>query len=154
VLRLQRGAHTVTAKWVALAAATSMVVACASSAMQAQSGAAPEPRQQTGAPAGSPHDQIEALSQQIDQQRVELKLPAPSAMTPMAAGSNVTATCVRSPSAVCSQTCQLSDSICDNAKKICDIAKQLPADDWAAKKCSEGNETCSAAKAQCCECSS
>ena len=73
----------------------------------------------------------------------------------MMAGSNVApmATCVRNPSATCSDTCQLSDSICDNAKKICDIANQLPGDDWAAKKCSEGNETCSAAKTQCCECS-
>ena len=145
-----------TARWVALAAATSVVVACASSMSQSRPGAAPEA--QTGAPAGSPHEQIDALSQEIDQQRAQLKLPAtPHAMTPMVAtGSNVppTVACVRNPSAVCSQTCQLSDSICDNAKKICDIAKQLPADDWAAKKCSDGNETCSAAKTQCCDCAS
>ena len=52
----------------------------------------------------------------------------------------------------CKQSCTLSDSICANAKKICDIAKQLGADPWADQKCSDGNATCSAAHKQCCDC--
>jgi hypothetical protein len=122
------------------------IVACASQNMRASQQAMPAAPVAGGA-ASSPHDQIEALAQQIETDRGSLKLPTTiSASAPPA-------TCVRNPSATCTQTCKLSDSICDNAKKICDIATtELANDDWAQKKCTENRSTCSVAAQQCCEC--
>jgi len=99
-----------------------------------------------GAPS-SPHQEIDALANEIETERA--KLPTPTA-TQMSGGGSPT--CVRNASAVCTQTCQLTDSICSNAEKICDIAKKLQDDDWAATKCKDNRATCSTATTQCCEC--
>ncbi len=121
------------------------IVACASNqraqqvpAAQAMPGASPQ------------RDEIARLSQEIESQRSTLGLGATSAR-PMNAGSD-TAGCTRSTASTCTQSCTLSDSICDNAKKICELAKQLPGDAWAEQKCSDGSATCDQARARCCAC--
>lgn len=139
---------------VAGALIASIIAACASSPRSTTAPEAPAPAQVM--PSSSPeHAQIQQLADQIDRQRGTLQLSEPHA-TPMAAGSAVAPppTCKRDPSETCTQTCQLSDSICDNAKKICDIAQTLRDDDWAANKCADANATCAAASKQCCECAS
>jgi hypothetical protein len=134
--------------FVAAAASTIVVVACGS-AMRSTA-PAPVAPVQTMPNAGaqpSEHQQIEELEHQIADEHA--KLPAPTAAQ-MSAVANPT--CVRNSSAVCTQTCELSDSICGNSKKICDLADKLPGDDWAATKCKDNKATCETAKTQCCEC--
>jgi hypothetical protein len=147
----------------ASAAASLAIVACAANARQSSvtTGAAP-----AAAPEARPHspqdDEIARLAEELDQQRRELALPAPTATTygspnvaPVPSDAHATipaAECHRGTSETCTQACTLSTKICDNAQKICDIAKELPGDAWAEQKCSEGNQTCAAAKTRCCEC--
>jgi hypothetical protein len=54
--------------------------------------------------------------------------------------------------AVCTDTCNLKDAICDNAESICRIAGELGNDDWADKKCSSAKASCKEATQKCCEC--
>ena len=61
-------------------------------------------------------------------------------------------TCKPAASGTCTEMCTLSDSICDSAGKICNIATELPGDAWAAEKCSNGNASCEAAHKKCCGC--
>ncbi|HEY0251207.1 MAG TPA: hypothetical protein VGC41_06750 [Kofleriaceae bacterium] len=151
MLRLQLGAHTVKFL-VAAALVTAMIVACGSP--KASVGAPPMAPQSAVVSDTPEHHQIQELSDQIDQQRGSLRIPEQHAapMTSMTAGVEPQV-CKRDPSATCVQTCQLSDSICDNAKKICDLAQTLREDDWAAKKCGDANATCGTAAKTCCECS-
>jgi hypothetical protein len=131
------------------AAASTALVACGAATMQARPAptAAPESTMPNAGASSSEHQQIEALARQIADEHA--KLPERSG-TPMSAGANPT--CVRNPSTVCTQTCELSDSICANSAKICELADKLPGDDWAATKCKDNKATCETAKTQCCEC--
>ena len=62
-------------------------------------------------------------------------------------------TCKPGTAQVCTDTCKLSDSICDSAVKICTIAKELGGDAWATEKCASGTSSCEAAQGKCCGCS-
>lgn len=107
-----------------------------------------------------PHAQIDELAKQIDAQRDQLGLivpvdtiewpPATSMSAPVS--SKTDPQCHPGASQTCQDSCGLSDSICDNAKKICDLAVQLPGDRYAAQKCDEGKATCDAAHGKCCGC--
>jgi hypothetical protein len=61
-------------------------------------------------------------------------------------------TCKPGGSQLCSDTCKLSDSICENAVKICGIAKELGNDAWANEKCASGTTSCDTAQTKCCGC--
>lgn len=74
-----------------------------------------------------------------------------SSMSALPAAS-AAATCERSPRATCTDVCRLSDSICTNATTICDLASQLPGDDWAASKCNRAKASCKTASERCCAC--
>jgi hypothetical protein len=121
---------------------------------EATSGAAAEPL-----PA-SPHDQITALEQQIDQASAQLALPAPTPAQiegaptqPMGAlPSTQDPKCRPAPTDTCKTSCTLSDSICDNADRICKLAESMPGDNWAAGKCAKANTTCEASRTKCCGC--
>ncbi len=138
-----------------LAALWLIVIACAAPAPQKASVAphAPQP------PA---HDEIERLSNQIESQRAQMALPEPPAAPQMATAPNATpmgqvpssnaADCHHGTSQTCTDSCNLSDQICGNAQKICDLAQQLAGDAWAAGKCERGKQTCDAAHASCCAC--
>ena len=130
------------------AAASTALVACGAAAMRPSTAPAAPPTAQTMPGGdGSPHQQIDDLEREIGTERA--KLPAPTAAQ-ASAGANPA--CVRNASAVCTQTCELSDSICANSAKICGIADKLPGDEWAATKCKDNKATCDTAKTQCCEC--
>jgi hypothetical protein len=102
------------------------------------------------------HAQIDQLAQQIDQQRAQLGLvepgtgPAIAAMT--ATAWKADPQCHPGQSEICTQSCTLSDSICGNADKICQLASQLAGDSWAEGKCNAAKQTCSAAHDKCCAC--
>ena len=136
----------------ALGAFGAVVIACAASHKSAVQPVAP-PSSAGGVqpmPGEAPqHDEIDQLAREIETQRVQMGLPVPAQAH---AVEMATATCHRSEADSCKQTCTLTDSICTNAKKICDLASQLANDAWAAQKCSDGNDTCNNAKARCCAC--
>jgi hypothetical protein len=127
--------------WLGAAVIAAIAVACA-----AQPRPASSPSQQ------SPHDEIQALSNEIDGQRTQLGVTNAS---PMAVPTNpvaVAASCPRPDNDRCSQTCTLSDSICGNAKRICELADQLAGDSWATGKCDNAKQVCDDATKHCCEC--
>lgn len=55
---------------------------------------------------------------------------------------------------VCTDTCNISDHICENAELICKIADELGKNDRAQEKCTSGKASCREAKQRCCNCSS
>lgn len=152
---------------VAFVACWALVVACGAAkktAMPAASG--------TTAPAspmpGDPRSEIDALDQAIaaDLAKVGLATSEPAAC---AANQSCTAepfaerydmmpraqdaTCKPSQSDVCTQSCELSDSVCSNADKICGLAKQMGgADAYANDKCQRGNDSCKRTRERCCGC--
>ena len=123
---------------------------------------APATATQPMAPGSDPRAQIDELSKQIDAQREQMALPAPTVAscepqcvaTPMAVPMSVQndAQCHPGQSDTCRQTCTLSDAICSNSNKICQLAQSLPGDTWAAGKCDAGKATCESAHAKCCSC--
>jgi hypothetical protein len=105
----------------------------------------------------SPHTEIQRLSAQLDQQRAQLGLPEPiagAALTPMSASPSwkADAQCHPGQSASCTQACTLSDTICGNSDRICQLATELAGDPWAQDKCSAAKQTCSSAHEKCCAC--
>ena len=156
---------------VVLGVGCGVFIAC--SASQKTSSVAPVSPAAGGAPhdesppmPGSPGEQqIYELWKQLDADRVQLALPAPmtafscngpscadGAQAMAAAAITPTLVCKPAPTDTCTQSCTLADSICSNSKQICELAAKLDGDQWAAKKCSDGTETCNAAKSRCCGC--
>lgn len=107
----------------------------------------------------SPREQIEQLEAEIDASSTQLELAPPSELQmqgaptqPMGAmPSSADPACRPAKTETCTTSCTLSDSICSNADKICNIAKSMN-DDWATKKCAKANTTCEASRAKCCGC--
>jgi hypothetical protein len=92
---------------------------------------------------------------------LSLAAPPPSATAPAApqpfstpVSSKTDTTCHPAATQTCTDSCQLSDTICDNADKICKLAAELVGDTWAAGKCDTAKQTCDAAHAKCCACTS
>lgn len=144
------------------------IVACAGAKRQAPSpavapretapAAAVEPRPVSPMP-GDPRTEIEELSQAIEARRADLGLAepppvaSPGPATPMATiPSSTDATCRPAKTERCTSSCTLSDSICKNAARICELASQLEGDAWAANKCTRAKQTCTAAHDTCCSC--
>jgi hypothetical protein len=145
-----------------------VAIACggAKSAM-APSATSAMPPPTAGAPGGS-RGEIDELSRKIDADLAAMGLPRPA--VPMAAcvqppcgaealssGARPTHTaepdCRPGGGEVCRDSCQLSDSICDNSGRICRIAGELGGGDaYANEKCASGKASCDAARTKCCGC--
>lgn len=118
---------------------------------------------QAAAPTMAPSDngatrrgEIERLDARITSELEALKLARPPTQPhPLGTAVNVRPTsdanCKPAQVPACGDTCKLSDSICDAAKRICDIADEL-ADEWARDKCASATTACSAARDRCCNC--
>jgi hypothetical protein len=116
------------------------------------------------APADPSHAKIEQLAQQIDQQSAQMGL-APHGVAPRCPDCGAIATasvtlpwktdpqCHPGQSETCTQSCTVSDSICENSRNICQLADELKPDTWAQNKCDASKETCAASHAKCCACS-
>ena len=62
-------------------------------------------------------------------------------------------TCKVGASQTCTDSCNLSDSICKNADRICVLAKELGGSDaYANETCDRGNASCKASRERCCGC--
>jgi hypothetical protein len=150
----------------ALGAACAVVVSCGGAKQMASPAsvlAAPSAASTEG-----PRQEIERLDREIDQQLGGLGLSSPppacaaTAACPgptaeqMGAGlapPTTDATCTPAPSEQCQTSCQLADSICSNAKRICVLADELGGDDaYANEKCARGNTSCDKSREKCCGC--
>lgn len=168
VLRLQRAAEGADPVRRALAiGALAGLIACGSAQQRSASPASmSQPRELvapgggTGSPdmANDPRGQIEKLSKQIEDESGTLGLSPPPPIE--AAGPaermatiplSTDATCKPAKNDKCDSSCKLSDSICTNASKICDLALQLD-DAWSANKCANAKKSCDAAHETCCSC--
>ncbi|MDB4961719.1 MAG: hypothetical protein JWP01_1718 [Myxococcales bacterium] len=153
-----------------LAGASCMfVIACASTKQASQ---APAPASSGGPetvmmPGSSPREQIDALDRAIEDELTRMGVrPAPPPACVASASCSEAApqpmsikpvaedpTCKPAPGDTCRDSCTLSDSICSNAGKICEIAKQLGGDDaYANEKCQRGTTSCELAHERCCSC--
>jgi hypothetical protein len=109
---------------------------------------------------GSPHDEIQQLEDKIAIDRAQLKLAEPaesdySNTSPTPMGTQTAAQdpkCRPAQNDTCKTSCTLSDSICGNANRICELAKSLPGDNWALNKCAKANTTCEQSRTKCCGC--
>ena len=142
-----------------------IVIACGA-ARQPVTQIHPEP----GSPAGvEPHAQIDALDAQITDELDRMgvartSVPSVASCTGAACAQAMAqpqVPVIRSPddpacrhaeTQVCEDSCAISVSICGNAHKICELARQLTGDDWAANKCTSGLASCTAANERCCDC--
>jgi hypothetical protein len=101
-----------------------------------------------------PHAEITALEQDI--------IAAGGVFAPVSVTMDVQAmstfprstdaSCHPAATQTCTDSCKLSDTICVDAAKICDIAGKLPTDTWAAGKCDSGKASCGDANKSCCAC--
>jgi hypothetical protein len=106
------------------------------------------------------HAEIEQLDQAIDADRMSMQLVEPAlgeigqAPThPLGAMPHTQdPKCRPAQSDTCKTSCTLSDSICSNANKICDLASSMPGDNWAMNKCAKANKTCESSRTKCCGC--
>jgi hypothetical protein len=108
--------------------------------------------------------EIAALDREIAAQlaRAQVAPPATAACSgaacatamaePFATPSTGDAACRPAPSARCNDACTLAGSICRDQQRICDLARQLAGDDWAANKCTGARASCQAAHDTCCSC--
>jgi hypothetical protein len=113
-------------------------------------------------PGGSPHDQIQALSDDIAANLQQMSLPQPQpwdagsaadSIDPRTVGA-IEAVCVppTHPPGACADVCTVSTHICDNADQICKLADDLQPDDWSKGKCQDGKRSCEAGRQKCCDC--
>lgn len=138
-----------------------LVAACAAGG--ARKTAAPPEAATSGAASpmpGSPHDEITQLEDKIAIDRAALQLAEPmeadwqgTPAQPMGAQPALQdPKCRPAQTDTCKTSCTLSDSICGNANRICELAKSLPGDNWAMGKCAKANTTCEASRTKCCGC--
>jgi hypothetical protein len=150
-----------------LGALLATLLACGAGAPKAVT-TAPPPQAvpDSGAGGGALPDlkaEIAQAEQQILADLQALQLSPPPALAPGTAVTAMSATptppttdpaCVRSERDTCKTSCQLADSICNNASKICKIANDSlgGTDGWANGKCTSGNASCESARTKCCGC--
>jgi hypothetical protein len=155
---------------VLLGACAAAMIACGAAQPRAAQPAAPAPA--TAMPGQDPHAEvaaevaaeIDALDRQIADELARAQVPQPAAATCMGAAcaeamsQPFTTPAVTDPQCHpastdrCNTACTLSTSICTNQQKICDLARQLPGDDWAAGKCESARASCQASHDRCCSC--
>jgi len=136
---------------------------CGAASKQASTGAPPRAPVMAG-PREGPHDEIDRLDQQIATAMAKDQLPMPpeAACTGAACAQAMEAIpqplaltdpqCKPAKSDACGTSCDLSGSICKNADRICDLAKDLAGDDWAAQKCKSARQSCADSNKKCCTC--
>ena len=117
-------------------------------------------------PRGDVRAELEALDLAItnDMQKLAEPRPAPpvaacveNCADQMSGAAKATTqsdpTCKPGAGETCTSSCDLKDSICKNAGKICSIASDLGGKDaFANEVCNRGLASCDAAKKRCCSC--
>jgi hypothetical protein len=100
--------------------------------------------------------EIEALDLAIatDRASLDLDAPGPEAIAAVQAAEvgRAGGTCAPPAGDRCVDACRLSDAICSNAARICELARGLPGDAWATERCDAGKASCAASIERCCGC--
>jgi hypothetical protein len=146
-----------------VAACCILLASCGAARKSSALPASAAPETTTGAQSpmpGNPHDEINQLEEKITIDRAELKLEEPTPqMISGASADPMGATpalqdpkCRPAQNETCKTSCTLSDSICGNANRICEIAKSLTGDNWAMGRCAKANTTCEQSRTKCCGC--
>jgi hypothetical protein len=124
---------------------------------------AARPAAEAGA-AADPRVEIDKLDREIasDMTKANLRQPPTAACSgagcatalsaPFATPTTTDLQCHPASTERCTEACTLSTSICRNQEKICELARQLGGDDWAANKCESARASCKAAHESCCTC--
>lgn len=140
------------------ALALMLIAACAMGGAQKTAVApASEQRPQT-MPVADRRAELDSLYAQIEEDRSQLGIEEPGydAGTPLPMGDmprmQTDNTCRPAQSETCTSSCKLSDSICKNAERICELANDLKPDEQAAAKCVKAEKTCKTAHDKCCGC--
>lgn len=100
---------------------------------------------------------IQELWQEIREWRVEGGMePHPQTHVMRATESHSVSALRACPTAPqtgrCRDVCNLKDAICDNAERICRIARAIGNDPWSAQRCSGAKASCKEARERCCGC--
>lgn len=147
------------------------LIACASGSARHSSAASPTTAGGADPLASSPERQeIARLDAEIDAELARHNQPpaptppcagvgcvgAAATAVEMGVGPRVESdpkTCKPAPSDTCKDSCTLSNSICTNAGRICELAKKLGDNDaWANEKCAKGTDSCKQSEQRCCSC--
>ena len=110
-----------------------------------------------------PSTKVDKLYADLLGRRSALSLPAPPRSADDACDPDCTfadppappthtAGCAVGSGSACANTCVQADAACDDAAKICAIAKELRTDTTSAGRCRDASATCVAAHAPCCSC--
>jgi hypothetical protein len=157
----------VTGVWLGLWLGACAAVAIACGAAQPKTSATPPaaaPDLRGQAPHAQAHAEIDALDRQIADELAQAHVSPPALATcsgaacaeamslPFATPMVTDPDCHPANTDKCTSACTLSTSICSNQQRICDLAKQLAGDDWAAGKCERARASCKAAHDSCCTC--
>jgi hypothetical protein len=134
---------------VALGACAALAIACGA-AIQAKPEAPRAAKTMDAGRPGGDHAQIQQLADDIRSREQAAGLPPNTEPYDAHRGEGVCS--VSSTSETCVDACNLGDAICDDAKKICDLADQLPGDAWASERCDAGKASCQRARERCCDC--
>jgi hypothetical protein len=108
----------------------------------------------------TPREDIEKLAGEIREATRKLDMPVvTTGDEPVPAADRIVlpssdATCQPAQQGTCPDICTLAESICKNAKRICEIAAEMNGDAWANGKCIEGKAACDGARVRCCGCNS
>ena len=103
--------------------------------------AAPMQTQQT-------RNEVLALMGQVRDFRVRAGLPGAE---PDMSTSGDGATCDAATEGTCGDVCKLSEDICDNKDRICEIA-ETETDPWFSQQCGSAKASCHEAQRRCCGC--
>jgi len=166
VLQLLQGRSVIRALGPGLVLAAACLAAIACAAGGARSSARPAAPSATAMPAAAPGDpraEIDALDHEITAELARAQISPPPATCsgatcasqmsePFSTPTPGDPTCHPAASDHCSDACTLSTSICNNQQRICELARQLPGDDWAAGTCTRARTSCQAAHDACCGC--
>lgn len=106
-----------------------------------------------------PTSEINRRYAEIEKERdaLQLKEPEVAPLAPWGANpmtsqpSSSDPTCKPAKNDTCKQSCELSDSICENATRICALASEMKSE-WAYEKCTKAKSTCDTSHDKCCGC--
>jgi hypothetical protein len=104
-----------------------------------------------------PSTQLEQLHADLVERRNALRLPSPppppdDTCEPVCKIDEPPAACPPGTGSACAGICTQADATCNDAVKICDIARQLKTEAWAAGRCHDASATCAEARQACCGC--
>ena len=154
-------------KYLAASLCMFVIAACAAGGKQATRAPSTMPAESGGAPqqsspdvGGSPKQELDALFNQLEQDREKAQVPEAqlspgpqtlSMSTEPDRSPKTDPTCKPAPSETCNTSCTLSGSICKNKDRICELAKDL-GDDDSIGKCNKAEKTCKTSADKCCSC--